>query len=124
MKEIGPRAPAISERTLLRMILREFGSRPDVRLFRNNVGVAVYRDGSRVAYGLCPGSSDLIGFQTVPIVPRMVGGTIARFVAIEVKGASGQVASAQSNFLTTVGQTGGVAVLARSTIDVREALKC
>ncbi len=112
----------VTEKTLLRMVLREFGSRPDIRLFRNNVGVAVYPDGSRVAYGLCPGSSDLIGFQTVCITPEMVGQLIAQFVAIEVKGARTLVGPRQRSFLSVVSDAGGKAILARSLDDVGEAV--
>ena len=118
MKRPGPGTAAVPERTLLRMILREFGSRPDMRLFRNNVGVAVYPDGSRVAYGLCPGSSDLIGFQAIQITPEMVGQSIARFVAIEVKGPHTRLKAEQRNFLRVVSEAGGTAILARSLDDV------
>ena len=118
MKRPGAVSAATSERTLLRMILREFGSRPHLRLFRNNVGVAVYPDGSRVAYGLCPGSSDLIGFQTILITPEMIGQSIARFLAIEVKGPNTRSRPEQRNFLRVVSEAGGTAILARSLDDV------
>ena len=122
MKDICSIAATIPERMLLRMILREFGSRPGMRLFRNNVGVAVYSDGSRVAYGLCPGSSDLIGFQTIRIAPEMVGQSIAQFIAIEVKGPDTRLRAGQRNFLRVVSEAGGKAVLARSLDDVGEAV--
>ena len=122
MKRPGTGAAAPSERTLLRMILREFGSRPNMRLFRNNVGVAVYPDGSRVAYGLCPGSSDLIGFQTILITPEMIGQSIARFVAIEVKGPNTRSGPEQLNFLRVVSEAGGTAILARSLDDVGKGI--
>ena len=118
MKRPGSGTAAMSERTLLRMILREFGSRPHMRLFRNNVGVAVYPDGSRVAYGLCPGSSDLIGFQTILITPEMIGQSIARFVSIEVKGPHTRLKAEQQNFLRVVSKAGGTAIVARSLDDV------
>lgn len=120
MNSPGPIAGRTPEKTLLRLILREFGSRPDMRLFRNNVGVAVYPDGSRVAYGLCPGSADLIGWRIVAVA----GHRIAQFVAIEVKGETAPVRPTQRNFLERVTEAGGVAVLARSLDDVREALRC
>ena len=123
MKPIGSIAALGTEKTLLRTILRQFGSRPDLRLFRNNVGVCEFPDGSRVAYGLCPGSSDLIGFQTIRIAPEMVGHRLARFVAIEVKGPSGRPTDAQHRFIEAVGRAGGIAILARSPMDVKEALK-
>ena len=108
----------MSEARLLHQILRAFGARPDVRLFRNNVGVARYPDGSCVAYGLCPGSADLIGWQIIEIDGRR----IARFIAIEVKGSHGRVRLNQRVFLDRVAEAGGVAVLARNLDDVREAL--
>ena len=123
MTQIGPIAALGTEKALLRTILRQFGSRPDLRLFRNNVGVCQFPDGSRVVYGLCPGSSDLIGFQTVRIAPEMVGNCLARFIAIEVKGPSGRATDSQRNFLRVVSEAGGIAILARSPTDVREALK-
>lgn len=120
MPEPGP----LPERTLLRLILREFGGRPGLRLFRNNVGVALYPDGARVVYGLCPGSSDLIGFRTIRITPAMTGQTIAQFVAIEVKGPNTPLTAAQRNFLRAVAEAGGTAVLARALDDVEEAVAC
>ena len=124
MKPIGPTVAPGAEKTLLRTILRQFGSRPDLRLFRNNVGVCQFPDGSRVVYGLCPGSSDLIGFQTIRIAPEMVGQTIAQFLAIEVKGPNTSLRVGQRNFLRVVSEAGGKAVLARSLDDVREAVEC
>ena len=120
MKLPGLIAAGTPEKRLLRLILRELGARPDLRLFRNNVGVAEYPDGSRVAYGLCPGSADLIGWRIVAVAGRR----IAQFVAIEVKGETAPVRPAQRNFLERVTEAGGVAVLARSLDDVREALRC
>lgn len=108
------------EKTLLRLILREFGTRPGIRLFRNNVGVAEYPDGSRVAYGLCPGAADIIGWRSVEVDGR----TIARFVAIEVKGPRTPLRLSQRVFLDRVAEAGGIALVARSLEDVREALGC
>jgi len=124
MNSPGPTAGRTPEKTLLRLILREFGARPDIRLFRNNVGVAEYPDGSRVAYGLCPGSADLIGWRTVEITPAMVGSRFARFLAVEIKAPPGRLTEAQRNFLDAVERAGGIAVLARSPENVREALRC
>jgi hypothetical protein len=123
MTSASPIAAPGTEKTLLRTILRQFGSRPDLRLFRNNVGVCRFPDGSRVVYGLCPGSSDLIEFQTIRIAPEMVGHRLARFVAIEVKGPSGRATDVQRNFLRVVSEAGGIAILARSPMDVKEALE-
>ncbi|MEM7046052.1 MAG: VRR-NUC domain-containing protein [Pseudomonadota bacterium] len=78
------------------------------RVFRNNVGVATYPGGERVRYGLCPGSSDLIGWMPVTITPEMVGKTVAVFLAVEVKGPRGRLSGAQENFLERVKKAGGI----------------
>lgn len=59
-------------------------------MFRNNVGVAEKVDKNTgkkywVRFGLCEGSSDLIGITPVTITPVMVGKRIGVFTAIEVK---------------------------------------
>lgn len=59
-------------------------------MFRNNVGVAEKVDKNTgkkywVRFGLCEGSSDLIGITPVTITPGMVGKRIGVFTAIEVK---------------------------------------
>ena len=59
-------------------------------MFRNNVGVAEKIDKNTgkkywVRFGLCEGSSDLIGITPVKITQGMVGKTIGVFTAIEVK---------------------------------------
>jgi hypothetical protein len=85
-----------------------------IRLFRNNCGVAHHADGSRVVYGLAPGSSDLIGLVPVLIGPEHVGRRLAVFAAVEVK-RPGQAATPQQiNFLEMVQQAGGVAGIAHS----------
>ena len=101
------------EVTILRDIMRTLGTGA-VRLWRNNVGVAMYPDGSRVVYGLCPGSSDLIGYRTVEVTPAMVGQRVAVFVAVEVKAPGGRLTAEQAHFLATVTAAGGIGVEARS----------
>ena len=113
-------APSKSEQSLMHRIMLALP--PDVRAFRNNVGIAIYPDGSRVRYGLCPGSSDLIGWKRTVITPEMVGRTLARFLAIECKSDAGTVTEKQKNFLSVVRAFGGVAVVARSVADVEQAL--
>lgn len=78
--------------------------------------------GRLVRYGLCPGSSDLIGLRQVTITPDMVGQTIAQFVAIEVKD-RGRVTPEQERFITMVLQAGGLAGIARSVDDARTILR-
>lgn len=106
------------------------------RLFRNNVGLAwtgrvlpraagimtitvtpndvVIRDARPFHAGLCEGSSDYIGFNTITITQEMVGARVAVFVACEVKTPTGRVSEAQRNFIDAVKKAGGVAFVARS----------
>ena len=74
----------MNEATIKRDILRRLGRGP-VRVFNNPVGSAwqgiatrlpngdvLLHNPRRVVYGLCPGSSDLIGWRTVEVTPEMV----------------------------------------------------
>lgn len=85
------------------MAVSEIGA----RALRNNCGVAVYPDGARVRYGLCPGSSDLIGWVPVTVTPEMVGQRVAVFLAIETKTADGRRTAKQRNFIRAVRDAGG-----------------
>jgi hypothetical protein len=91
------------------------------RVFRNNVGE--YKVGDRyIRYGLCPGSSDIIGWTPVKITPEMVGTTLPVFTAVEVKKDDAEIrswkkskskrASGQRNFLNCVNDHRGLAVIA------------
>ena len=111
----------MNEKTLLRHILGHFGSMPGIRLFRNNVGVATFPGGEKVVYGLCPGSSDLIGWKRVTITPDMVGEQLAQFVAIEVKGPGGKTSTKQINFLAQVEKAGGIPILAIEDMEAVDA---
>ena len=73
-----------------------------------------------VEFGLCPGSSDLIGLRTVEILPEHVGKTIAQFVAVEVKTAKGRTTARQKKFLDFVTRSGGFARVARNIDDLTE----
>jgi hypothetical protein len=92
------------------------------RLWRNNTGALKDATGRLVRYGLCPGSSDLIGLRQVTITPDMVGQTIAQFVAIEVKD-RGRLTEQQQAFITMVQQAGGLAGVARSPEEARAILR-
>jgi hypothetical protein len=87
---------------------------PGCVMFRNNVGMAKYHDGVEmrtVTYGLCTGSSDLIGWS-------VVNGR-AIFTAIETK-RPGKIATIeQINFLTAVVAAGGIAGVARSEAEAK-----
>ena len=110
-----------SETALLyRLLLR--ASELGARLFRNNVGRLHDRNGRLVTYGLCVGSSDLIGYVPVTITPEMVGRTVAVFTAIEAKTATGRLRPEQSAFLRVVQGHGGLCCVARSVKDAEALL--
>lgn len=83
------------------------------RLFRNNVGVLKTTEGQYVKYGLCIGSSDLIGWHKDG----------CRFLAIEVKTPNGRVTPEQQQFIDAVRNAGGISCIARSVADAVNAVK-
>ena len=116
----------MNEATIKRDILRRLGRGP-VRVFNNPVGSAwqgiatrlpngdvLLHNPRRVVYGLCPGSSDLIGWRTVEVTPEMVGRKLAVFVAVEAKTVRGRASEEQQAFLQAVRAAGGIGVVARS----------
>jgi len=92
------------------------------RLWRNNTGALKDARGQLVRYGLCPGSSDLIGYRTITITPDMVGQRVALFCAVEVKD-RGRATEQQQAFISLVQQAGGLAGIARSVADALSILK-
>ena len=94
-------------------------------LFRNNTGVAyqgkravynnrqVITDLRPISFGLCVGSSDLIGWTEIIVTPDMVGEKIAIFTAVEVKNEKGRATKEQIKFLQAVKNAGGIARLTR-----------
>ena len=92
------------------------------RLWRNNTGALRDQRGQLVRYGLCPGSSDLIGFRTVVITPDMVGQRVAVFAAVEVKD-RGRATEQQQAFINLVQQAGGLAGVARSVPEALSILR-
>lgn len=111
----------------------------DTRIWRNQVGqawqgqVTRNRDGSitirnprPVTFGLCEGSSDLIGARSVAVTPEMVGRRVAVFAAVEVKvdGAytDPKRLDMQQQFIQTVRFLGGLAGIARSVEEGKRIL--
>ena len=90
-------------------------SRGPVRLWRNNSGLLYDRQGRPVSFGLCKGSSDLIGFRSITIGPEHVGQRLAVFAAVGVKSATGRATTEQQAFIEMVQAAGGLAGVARST---------
>ena len=114
---------ANDETTLQQHIRLALGTRPDLRLFRNNTGTLPDpRTGRPVQFGLARGSADLIGLRTVTITPDMVGQQVAVFTSIEVKTPKGRPTAEQQNWLNMVRSLGGIAGIARSVRDANEIL--
>lgn len=107
-----------AETDLQQRIRLAVGTRPDARLFRNQVGsLPDPRTGRLVTFGLARGSADLIGWRTVVITPDMVGRRVAVFTSIEVKTPAGRVRPEQQAWLGVVRGAGGIAGVARSIDD-------
>ncbi len=104
-------------------IMLKLNKKRGVRIFRNNVGVAIYSDGRRVRYGLCPGSSDLIGWKSVDVTPDMIGKKVAVFLAVEIKAGKTTVKEHQDNFIDVVREFGGIAGVVRDIEDVDKIVK-
>ena len=94
-------------------------SNGDTRLFRNNTGTLRDANGRPVQFGLCKGSADLIGWKRVTVTPDMVGSTVAVFLSIEVKTATGRLRPEQQQWLDVVQAAGGIAGVARSVEDAQ-----
>jgi hypothetical protein len=93
-------------------------------VFKNNVGMA-FKEVNGVKYpikfGLCEGSSDLIGWTPITITPDMVGKKLAVFTAIEVKlnkNGKYRATEKQKNFINAVKKSGGYACIADCEKDV------
>lgn len=97
-------ADKISEADVMRLIQME-ASKIGARLWRNNVGTAETKNGSFIRFGLCVGSSDLIGIYK------------GRFLAIEVKAKGKKPTEEQTNFVNFVNKFGGIAGVCYSVED-------
>lgn len=107
--------PAMNETNIMKSIML---APHGCKFFRNNTGAMKDENGRLVRFGLCKGSSDLIGFRPTVITPEMVGQTVAIFAAIEVKTPTGKPTPEQLHFLERVKALGGIAGIARSPQDV------
>ena len=115
------------EGVLIGKILLKHGSRPDLRLWRNETAVAwvgkrrgttergdivLFKGANRILAGLCVGSADLIGLRE----PR------GQFIALEVKTKGVKVEEHQSKYLAVVRALGGIGEVVRSVDDVTKIL--
>lgn len=127
----------MTENATKQAIRLALGREPGLRLFNNPVGngwmgrlvketatTVTLAAPRRVAFGLLPGSSDLIGFRTVTITADMVGQRLAVFAALEVKEPGGRhpVTDDQRRFLDAVAAAGGIAGVARDPEQARHVL--
>lgn len=99
-------------------ILRTFGTRKDMRIWRANVGASTFQGpygNQRVTFGV-PGQADLSGIILDPTTGK---GTR---LEIEVKSAVGRQRPEQVNYQKMIEQFGGIYILARSVEDVFKAL--
>jgi hypothetical protein len=106
----------MSESTIQKQI-RLAVSQGGATVFRNNTGQLPDRFGRMVQFGLCKGSSDLIGWRSIVVTPEMVGKRLALFLALEVKTASGPIRPEQKIFIDNVRKAGGLAGVVRSVDD-------
>jgi hypothetical protein len=97
-------ASSPSEHEIQQRIRMACGRGP-VRLWRNNTGALVDQQGRFVRFGLCKGSSDLIGLRS-----------------LEIKAAGGVVSPEQRAFLRLVQKLGGVAAVCRSVEEAEQLL--
>lgn len=96
----------MTESQIQARVLLTLGRRPDVRLFRNNVGAYKDQNGTLRRFGLLVGSADLIGWVTV--------NGRAIFLSVEIKTPIGKPSPEQETWLHNVRRMGGIAFIARS----------
>lgn len=94
-------------------------------MFKNNVGKLRDERGNIVTFGLCKGSSDLIGWTPVTVTPDIVGKKIAVFTAIEVKlnkNGKYKATDDQKRFISAVLNNGGFAGVADCKKDLEDII--
>lgn len=101
----------MTESHILADIRLSLGREPDFRVWRNETGTARHLN-RHVRYGLCRGSSDLIGI----LAPT------GRLIALEVKTETGRPTREQLLFLDVVRRFGGFGAIVRSVQDAHAAL--
>lgn len=112
----------MTETDLVRALTRH-ASQLGARWFRNNVGMLRDERGQYVRYGLCVGSSDVIGWTPVVVTPAMVGRTLAVFTAFECKVGQRVTTVEQGAFIAAVRAQGGIAAVVRRLEDADAAVR-
>ena len=109
-EKVTERAPR--EADIQQEIRLALGLEPGLVLWRNNVGVMAQDGGRPVAFGVGgKGGSDLIGLLN------------GRFIALEIKSATGRVRAEQLGFIECVRNNGGFAAIVRSVDEARAAIE-
>lgn len=124
----------MSEQETVQSVRANLSNGP-VRAFRNNVGqgwqgIVVQRTATTITlrnprpikFGLCEGSSDLIGWRTLTVTTDMVGSKLAVFVALEGKAKTGATTAEQKAFIAAVKDAGGIAGVFRSVDEAAQLL--
>lgn len=93
------------EAQILQEVLLAIGSRPDCRVWRSNTGAARGRGGRLIRFGI-RGQADILGLTAT-----------GRFLAIEVKSATGRLRAEQIAFRDLIQRFNGLYILARSAED-------
>lgn len=86
-------------------------------------GERVVLDAYPIKAGLCEGSGDIIGLNTIEITPDMVGTHVAVFCSWEVKDGQGRPTPKQTHFAGFVAAAGGIGVIIRSEAEALETIK-
>jgi hypothetical protein len=98
----------VRESSVQHAIRLHLGQKDDLVIWRNNTGQWKDENGNYIRYGLCPGSSDLIGLLTPS----------GRFFALEIKSPGGKTdktrAEQQRLFRDLINSKGGYAAVASS----------
>lgn len=115
----------MAESNRTKWIMMEVCKNNATTVFRNNTGKAwqgeyfrtktndvLLKNPRIIEFGLCEGSSDVIGWTERIITPEMVGKKVAVFTAIEVKEPNGRTSAAQLNFINQIRKCGGIAGIA------------
>lgn len=95
----------MKEMDIMRLIMVSLSEKGCI-IWRNNCGVLKNAAGIPIKFGLCVGSSDLIGLSPD-----------GRFLAVEVKTEKGKPTPDQMRFIEAVKRKGGIAGIARSPDD-------
>lgn len=110
----------MKEINIMREYMMEISKDKNKKIFRNSVGRGVAYDFKNdkmiypkrvLVFGLCVGSSDLIGWDSVVVTQEMVGKKVAIFKAVEVKTLKGEERERQIMFRNAVNEAGGIAIV-------------